>query len=64
MYICAFVPWYDLGYCGYMCGVVHMHVNVLALKIVLLYEHWDRVFNYEVISGKFLLLLRSFYYTS
>ena len=60
MYICAFVPWYDLSYCGYMCSVVHMRVNVFALKIVLLYKYLIRVFNCEVILGKLLLILCSF----
>ena len=45
MYICALVPWYDLSYCGYMCSVVHMRVNVFALKIVLLYKHLNRAFS-------------------
>ena len=52
MYICAFVLRYDLRYCAYMCGVVHMRVNVFALKIVLLYKYLKRVFNSEVISGE------------
>ena len=38
-----------------MCGVVHMRVNVLVLKIFLLYKYLNRVFNYEVISRNFLL---------
>ena len=44
----------------YMSGVVHMGVNVFALKIVLLYKYLIRVFNCEVILGKLLLVLCSF----